>query len=259
VTDGAHRVGLIGRAAGWGEAARDAGLAVVGRREDGAIAGDTIEAWSELFTRLEHPRRVLLDLAAGPEIDALLDEAYPFLEPGDVVIDLTPSWWCDTLRRWRRMRHRALYHVDAARLADGVLVVAGDPDGVALAAPVLQRLAGAGGRLLEAGNAAHAHAVAALARALALARAQLQDEAHQLLEALPGIGPVGPLLSALEAADQPADGRETWLLDDAVRLDAATPLLAQAVMLARAHALETHEPLLTAPRLGPFVHPDEID
>lgn len=252
-------VGLIGCAAGWGEVARRAGLAVIGRREDGAVPGDTIEAWSELFSRLEHPRRVLLDLAAGPEIDALLDEAYPFLEPGDVVVDLTPSWWCDTLRRWRRMRHRALYHVDAARLGPGTLVAAGDPDGVALAAPVLRHLAGSAGSLLEAGSAGHAHAVAALARAVALARAQVQDEAHQLLEALPGIGPVAPLLAALASADQPPDGRETWLLDDAIRLDAATPLLAQAVMQARAHALETHEPLLAAPRLGPFVHPDETD
>lgn len=259
MADGADRVGLIGAAAGWGGVAREAGLTVVGRRADGVPSEQAIEAWDGFVSRLDHPRRILLDLAAGPEIDAVLDEAYPFLEPGDVVIDLTPSWWCDTLRRWRRMRHRALYHVDAARLAPGTLVAAGDPDGVALAAPVLRRLTGAAGTLLEGGGAGHAHAVAALARALALARAQIQDEAHQLLEALPGIGPVAPLLAALATADPPADGRETWLLDDAIRLDAATPLLAQAVMLARAHALETHEPLLSAPRLGPFVHPDEID
>lgn len=256
--DRAERVGLIGAAAGWGRIARDVGLAVVGRREDGVAADQMIEAWSELFSRLEHPRPVLLDLAAGPEIDALLDEVYPFLEPGDVVIDLTPSWWCDTLRRWRRMRHRALYHVDAARLGPSTMVVAGDPAGVDLATPVLQRLAGTGGSVLQAGAAGHAHAVAALAQGVALARAQIHDEVHQLLEAFPGIAEVGPLLAALGRVEGPGDGRATWLLDDAIRLEATTPLLAQAVMLARAHALDSHEPLPAAPRLGPFVHPDEI-
>ena len=36
------------------------------------------------------------------------------MEPGDVVIDVTPSYWGDTLRRFRRMRHRSLFYVDVA-------------------------------------------------------------------------------------------------------------------------------------------------
>ena len=52
-------------------------------------------------------------------------------------------------------------------------------------------------------------------------------------------------------------GRAGWLLDDAVRLEAAVPLTAQALMLTVGEALEAHRSTPPPPR-GAFVHPDDI-
>ena len=71
-------------------------------------------AWTISSMPLEHPRRFVLDLPVGSEIDRVIDAAYVVMEPGDVVLDPTPSYWGDTLRRFRRMRHRSLYYVDVA-------------------------------------------------------------------------------------------------------------------------------------------------
>ena len=56
----------------------------------------------------------------------------------------------------------------------------------------------------------------------------------------------------------PASAAAAWLLDDAVRLHAVIPLLAQGVMLELGAALDDHRAVEVPPRVGGFVHPDEI-
>lgn len=258
-------LGLVGDAHGIGARLVQAGLHVVARSD---LPGDPqppagarlVAGEKGFFEALEFPRRVVLDLAPGPLVDEVIEAIYPWLEPGDVVIDFSGSYWADTLRRYRRMRHRSLYHVDAARVGwmnEEKLLLAGDGDGVDLAAPVLASL-GAGDRLVRVGHAATAHYAQGLADAVAAVTAQLRGELRQMLEALPLAQDVSGVLDALMPYRMPADGRAPWVLDDAVRLEAATPLLAQGIMLDRAEQLEQHLTPLAQPRVGPFQDPEEI-
>ena len=90
------------------------------------------------------------------------------------------------------------------------------------------------------------------------ALAHAASEVHQALEAFPNAASP-QLLQALTGGLGVGHGpRAAWLLDDAVRLEASTPLLAQAVMLEIATALEELRANPPPPRVGPFVHPDDI-
>ena len=217
-----------------------------------------VESLTALSASLEHPRCFLLDLPPGPEADRVIDESYVVMEPGDVVIDLTASYWGDTLRRFRRMRHRSIYYVDAALLTEPpAFLVSGDPAGVELAAPILAPLA-PNGRLVRAGEAGAAHYVRMVAAALAMTITHARSEVRQLIEAYPNHAAVPALAALLDAPAPPAEPLALWLLDDAIRLHAPVPLLAQGAMLEVATGLDEHRSVEPPPRVGGFVHPDEI-
>jgi 6-phosphogluconate dehydrogenase (decarboxylating) len=244
-------------AAGLQPWVRAADLSDAARADHGAVV--TVDALVELRQRLEPPRIFLLDGPADA-VDAVIDPASREIEPGDVVLDLAASWWCDTLRRHRRLRHRSLFHLDAAELAgpEGrVLLVGGDARGLELARPLLEALA-APGRLVAAGGAGAAHWAAEVAAGLATVRAQAESEARALLEAFPNGLAAGPLAEALGLGAAAPDARALWLPDDALRLQAPTPLLAHAAMLELGQALDEERERPPPPRLGPFALPEEI-
>ena len=257
--------GLVGNAHGIGAMLVQAGLDLVARTDlpgEPAVPSGARTVFGDraFFETLSFPRRIVLDLAPGSVVDDVLDAIYPWLEPGDVVLDFSGSYWVDTLRRFRRMRHRAIYHVDAAWIGRGPIeryLVAGDAEGVDLAWPVLKVLADEG-RLVRTGHAGTAHFAQGLGDAVAAVAGQLRGELRQMLEALPLPQHVTPVLDALVPWRPPAEGRAAWVLDDAVRLEAATPLLAAAVMLERAEQLEQHETPKALPRVGSYQDPDEI-
>lgn len=248
---------LIGRARGRGVGLLRIAFAEPAEGEDEAIAsGEAVALWE----RLPGPRIALFAPFAGEAPAARLDALCSMLEPGDVVLDASASWWCDTLRRWRRLRHRALHAVDVAEIEaprGPVLLAGGDARAIGLAAEMLERLAPAGG-WRHAGSPASAHFARGIRDAVATALRLVHDEAVQLAEAFPGT--LDPAL-ARELWPEADDGRgrEAWLLDDAVRLEAAVPLLAQAVMLAMAERLEAHASKPPPPREGPFLSPEELD
>jgi 6-phosphogluconate dehydrogenase (decarboxylating) len=157
------------------------------------------------------------------------------------------------------MRHRALYYLDLALwpAAEGRhVLVAGDDKGVDIARPMLRRLAG-GGRVIAAGEAGAAHYANMVRDAYLTAVGHARGEARQLLEAYPGDANTGPLLDAL--APEPGPGpRAGWVLDDALRLEAVVPLLAQAVMLEMAEHLDDQREWAPPPRLGPFVRAEDL-
>jgi|GEM_PF-2562164 len=260
------RVGVIGGGGGIATALQRAGIAVIGcaaggRTPDPGI--ETVGGYADYLEALDYPRRYVLDLEAGPGIDPVIDEAYQTMEPGDVVIDPTLSYWGDTLRRYRRMRHRSLFYQDVACIAgpEGPsLVVAGDAKGLPLSHDILEAWA-APGKLQSVAGAGFAHYLAVVEAAAEIAESSLASEVAQLIEAYPG-----EVTTEAKAAFCPPHGirgpgdgigRAGWLLDDAVRLEAAVPLLAQALMQRLAEALEAHASSPPPPR-GPFVHPDDI-
>ncbi|HET6469175.1 MAG TPA: NAD(P)-binding domain-containing protein [Geminicoccaceae bacterium] len=256
------RVAVIGRAAGLAAAASGVGIEVVtlrGAAPPAAGAAEVVD-YAGFREALEDPRVFFLDLAPGPDIDSVVDTAYLHMDPGDVVVDTSGSYWGDTLRRWRRMRHRAIYYLDATILPQAPgrrILLAGEARGCARARPALERLA-AGGPLIRAGAPGAAHYALMVEQALEAMIARARSEARQLLEAFPGPLDALAVLRALpggEVADAP---RAAWLLEDALRLQATTPLLALTVMQGTADALDEQRAPERLPRLGPFVHPDEL-
>lgn len=256
------RVGVIGGGGGIATSLQQAGIEVLGCAAGGQTPDPgitTVNAYAEYLEALDYPRFYVLDLPTGPGIDPVIDEAYQTMEPGDVVIDPTLSYWGDTLRRYRRMRHRSLFYQDVACIAgpEGAsLVVSGDAKGLPLSAEILEAWA-APGKLQSVAGAGFAHYLAVVEAAAKIAQNSIASEVAQLIEAYPG-----EVSAAAKAAFCPshgieAVGRAGWLLDDAVRLEAAVPLLAQALMQRLAEALDAHASSPPPPR-GAFVHPDDI-
>lgn len=256
------RVGLIGGGGGIAAALRQAGIEVLACRA-GDTAPDpglaTVATYAGFLEALEYPRRYVLDLPPGPGIDAVIDEAYQTMEPGDVVIDATASYWGDTLRRYRRMRHRSLFYQDVARIdgpKEAMLVASGDAKGLPLTADVLEAWARPD-RCRPVAGAGFAHYLAMVQAAAACAGNQLASEVGQLIEAYPGEVEARDKQRFCPAHATSSPGGAAWLLDDAARLEAAIPLLAHALMQGMAEALEAHCSAPPPPR-GAFVHPDDI-
>ncbi len=261
------KLAIIGDATGLADRAAAAGLTVLAfatteaERENLAARGHRLVAgWRDFLEAMEPPRVHLLDLPLGETVDRVIDEGSQAMEPGDVVVDPGGSWWCDTLRRYRRMRHRALYFVDAAPFGRGegaLLLASGDADGVEIAMPVLRRLA-APGRAAAFGSAGAAHYARMIGDGVATALAQAHSEAVQLMEAWPGEADLDTVRRLWPFEEAPPAPRDSWLLDDAVRLEAAVPLLAQAVMLRMAERLDEHSSEPPAPRIGGFALPEDV-
>ena len=261
------KIGLIGEAGSVATSLIDSGLALVARPTSdsartvfAAAEATVIDDYAAFWDHLEHPRLFVLDMPIGGTIDQIIDEAYQVMEPGDVVVDPTGSYWCDTLRRYRRMRHRAIYYVDAGWIErDGSwhVMLAGDDKGVAIATPAMQYWAGEG-EVLHVGGAGLAHFSVMVEEARVQAIAQIDNEAAHMIEAWPSTADTALTSRLWPLLDDTRLGRAAWQVDDALRLEAATPLLAQAAMLALADALEDQQSRPPPTRVGPFQHPDEI-
>ena len=180
------RAGVIGGADRLVPRLQAAGIEPLVHSPDGPAPGGaaTVREYPEFFEALEHPRAFLFDLDPGAEVDRLIDAAYVVMEPGDVVVDLSGSYWGDTLRRYRRMRHRSLFYVDAALVEDrgsATLLAAGDPRGLDIVTPLLARLAGGEDRLVRAGGSGAAHYALMVHDAWRTALTHAASEVHQAL------------------------------------------------------------------------------
>ena len=256
------QIGLIGGGSGLAGVLRTAGIAVVGCAAGGQPVDaeiPTVDSYAGFLEALDYPRCYVLDLPAGGVIDSVIDEAYQTMEPGDVVIDPTPSYWGDTLRRYRRMRHRSLFYQDVSRIAGPggpALVVSGDAKGLPISAGLLAAWA-APGALKAVAGAGFAHYLAMVEAAADLVRNALASEVAQLVEAYPGEVTAADKATFCPPHAPLSLGRAGWLLEDAVRLETAVPLVAQALMQGLGEALDSHASQPPPPR-GGFVHPDDI-
>ena len=252
------RIGVFGNHAGLAHRLNAAGVALVGMDAPDGGPVQRIGKLEDFFETLEHPRLFVLDLPSGSDVDRVIDSSYVVMEPGDVVIGASPSYWGDTLGRFRRMRHRSLFYVDLAHLpAHGTVLVAGDRRGTDLALPLAERLAGSGGAV-RCGEAGAAHYARMVHAGVTMAIEHAVSEATQLLEAYPNDADPGAIVERLWPERETASPAAAWLLEDAVRLHAVIPLLAQSVMLEMGAALDDHRSVEVPPRVGGFVHPDDV-
>ena len=88
------RVGVIGCASRLFKSIDEAGIEVVAYGIDSgeistldSSAVARVGSYQSFWDALEHPRIYVLDIGIGGSIDRVIDEAYPFMEPGDIVLD----------------------------------------------------------------------------------------------------------------------------------------------------------------------------
>jgi len=102
----------------------------------------------EFVRALKRPRKILLMIAAGDPVDAMLLRLRPLLEPGDIVIDAGNSWFEDTQRRAAELADEKLHYVgmgvsggeEGARHGPS-LMPGGPSDAYRLLRPVLEAIA----------------------------------------------------------------------------------------------------------------------
>lgn len=259
------KIGIVG----LGEAgarfvarASSRGLALVGFDKGGlprALMGAPLEympALEALAAALAPPRLVFLCTEPG----ALSDEAFlalrRHLSDGDVVLDVTPSHWRDSVRRYRSLRARGLRLLDVGVSGqdEGAwsLMVGGDVDAYAAASGVVEKLAEPG-KAAYVGPPGAGHFAAQLCATIESAMRQTLAEGLKLLEASDyrfdpdallslwqgGSGLSGAIVErqarGLHGDEPPAPVPPPWIVENALERGVPLPLLT----LARLEALRS--------------------
>jgi 6-phosphogluconate dehydrogenase len=65
----------------------------------------------EFVGHLKKPRALIMLVAAGDPVDAVIQELLPLLEPGDLIIDGGNSHFTDTNRRFSQMKSKELHYM----------------------------------------------------------------------------------------------------------------------------------------------------
>lgn len=223
---------------------------------------EAVRSVPELKDRLTPPRQVFLYIPAGPRVDTTLDELTAVLDDGDVVIDGGNSYWGDSIRRHARLKVKGLRFVDLGTSggADGArhgacFMAGGSPDAVALVEPIARALAVDGG-WVHAGGPGAGHFAKLVHNGIEFGMLQAIAEGVDLLEHYPDQLPVADvlrcyrfgsvirswLMDLMAAAYREGNGlggvppyvedtgEVNWLIGDALRMEVATPVIAQAVV-----------------------------
>jgi 6-phosphogluconate dehydrogenase len=248
--------------------ALDKGFRVVGHTLGGPAADlrraglEAVDAIAGLATALAAPRRILLYVPAGPAVDSVLADVAAIAAPGDVVVDGGNSYWGDSIRRNRRLADRGIHFVDLGT-SGGIpgarhgacMMAGGEAAAVALIEPIARRLTVEGG-FVHAGPPGAGHFAKLVHNGIEFGMLQAIGEGIDLLEAYRADLPVAEvlrcwrhgsvirswLIDLAEAGyrdkgglqDVPPvvedTGEVNWLVDDALRLEVPTPVIAQAVI-----------------------------
>ncbi len=105
--------------------------------------------YEKFITMLSHPRVIYLSLPAGKTIDIVLDELFPYLEKGDVIMDGGNSFYLDSIEREQKIwKENEVYFLDCGTSGglDGArhgacFMVGGQLEGFKIAQPILSMLA----------------------------------------------------------------------------------------------------------------------
>ncbi|WP_242333494.1 MULTISPECIES: NADP-dependent phosphogluconate dehydrogenase [unclassified Anaeromyxobacter] len=261
-------VGLGRMGGGLALQAREVGLRVVGldahglRAELLAAGVEEARTLDALVAALAPPRAVFLYVPAGPPVDALLDALAPLLARGDVVVDGGNSYWGDSIRRHDRLAGQGIELVDLGT-SGGVegarrgacFMAGGEAAAVARVEPLLRALAVEDG-YVHAGPPGAGHFVKLVHNGIEFGMLQAIGEGVDLLERYHDRLDVAAVLSAwrhgsvirgwlmdlmhagyeseggLDAVPPYVEdtGEVSWLVADALRLEAPIPVIAQAVL-----------------------------
>lgn len=211
---------------------------------------------------LPRPRLVMLYVPAGPLVDTLLEQLAEKLEPGDIVADGGNSYWGDSIRRHARMKEKGIAFIDAGTsggpggaLDGACFMIGGEDDAVREVEPLLRSLAVEGG-YIHAGGPGAGHYVKLVHNGIEFGMLQAIAEGMDLLTHYREPLPIPDLLQCwqhgsvvrswlvelMEKMYRQEGGMEkvpayvedtgevNWLVDDAMHMEVAVPVIAQSVM-----------------------------
>lgn len=81
---------------------------------DGPAKGTSVvgaHSVKELISKLQRPRRIMLMVKAGKPVDEFIEQALPFLEKGDILIDGGNSLYTDTMRRCQELEKKGILFI----------------------------------------------------------------------------------------------------------------------------------------------------
>src|SRR5438477_3850489 len=215
-----------------------------------------------LATLLPRPRFVMLYVPAGPPVDEVLEQLAAVLEPGDIIADGGNSYWGDSIRRHARLKRQGIHFIDAgtsggpAGAREGAcFMVGGETQPVAMIEPLLCKLAVEGG-YVHAGPPGAGHFVKLVHNGIEFGMLQAIGEGMELLAHFGAPLPIAKILQCwehgsvirswlielmekmyrergkLESVPPYVEdtGEVNWLVDDALHMGVAIPVITQAVV-----------------------------
>jgi len=261
-------VGLGKMGAGLAAQALEKGITVAGFDQHpppdeltaaGLVSVDGLAGFREA---LSPPRAVFLYIPAGPICDEVLDQFAGMLEPGDLVVDGGNSYWGDSIRRHARLAEGGIQFCDLGTSGGtsgarhgACFMIGGERDAVERVEPLLIELAVEDG-YVHAGPPGAGHFTKLVHNGIEFGMLQAIGEGMDLLAHYRDELDVAELLHCwrhgsvirswlvdlMEAqyrerggfGDVPAyvedTGEVNWLVDDAMHMEVAVPVIAQSVM-----------------------------
>jgi 6-phosphogluconate dehydrogenase len=214
-----------------------------------------------LVKLLPPPRLVMLYIPAGAAVDDTIAQLIKLLEPGDIIADGGNSYWGDSIRRHERARKSGLHFIDVGTSGGpsgarngACFMVGGDDEVIAKVEPLLRKLAVEGG-FVHAGPAGSGHFTKLVHNGIEFGMLQAIGEGIDLLAHYREQLPVADILKCWEHGsvirswlvqlmekayrEQKLDsvspyvddtGEVNWLVDDALHMEVAIPVITQSVL-----------------------------
>ena len=156
------------------------------------------EDLAAFIASLEHPRKIVLMVTAGPAVDELIAELLPLLQSGDLIIDAGNAHYLDTERRMSMLNTHDVNMLglgvsggEQGALEGASLMAGGTPSAYALAEPFLSAIAAktpAGQLALKyIGPGASGHFVKMVHNAIEYTEMQAIAEAFEFMHTLMGL------------------------------------------------------------------------
>jgi 6-phosphogluconate dehydrogenase len=265
-----EEIGIIGLGRMGGNLALQAiekGIRVVGFtqggvsddfRKAGIVSIDSLEGFKNT---LRAPRKIFLYVPAGKVVDDLIQGLIPVLNKGDIIVDAGNSYWGDSLHRYQQLNATGIQFVDCGTSGgiDGArhgacFMVGGESEPVLSLEPILRRLATPGG-YVHAGPPSAGHFTKLVHNGIEFGMLQAIGEGIDLLAHHRDQLDIANILScwrngsvirswlidlmeesyrkqSLESIPSYVDdtGEVNWLVADAMRMEVAIPVIAEAVM-----------------------------
>ncbi len=216
----------------------------------------------KLVEALSSPRILFLYVPAGPVVDQVLREISSWMQEGDILLDGGNSYWGDSLRRQQHLQELGIHWIDCGT-SGGIsgarrgacFMVGGEFSAVKTVEPILKKLSVEGG-YLHTGPPGTGHFAKLVHNGIEFGMLQAIGEGIDLLENHPVPLEIDEILrcwsngsvirswlidlmkemyreeNGLEEIPPYIEdtGEVNWLVNDALQMEVAIPVIAQSVM-----------------------------